>query len=170
MGRPPGSWEGFIDGENKVLNTLVMGTFVGAVDYLTTKKIRSKAYPTETNLNWGFINRYMTDFGYTDAERLALETMDPTIDSLGRGLADAGSITTRDDVDAKIAGLKAGSATQADVLAVIKEIQKQWCINKRGKSTMKNILFTILLALCPGLVMAYSGSSQITASRSMSSV
>jgi hypothetical protein len=40
---------------------------------------------------------------------------------LGRGLADAGSVTTRDDVDAKIAGLKAGSATQADVLAVIKK-------------------------------------------------
>ena len=117
----PGSWEGFIENESKVLNTLVMGTFVGAVDYLTTKKIRVKAYPSETNLNWGFINRYMTDFGYTDAERVALETMDPTTDPLGRGLADAGSTTTRDDVDAKIAGLKAGSATQADVLAVIKK-------------------------------------------------
>jgi hypothetical protein len=120
----PGSWEGFIEGESKVLHTLVMGTFPGAVDYLTTKKIRVKAYPSETNLNWGFINRYMTDFGYTDAERSALDTMDPNADPQGRGLCEVGAapiVTSRGQVDAKIGDYRAGTATQADVAAVIKK-------------------------------------------------
>jgi hypothetical protein len=120
----PGSWGGAVD-NGAVLSTFVMGTFPGAVDYLTAVKVRNQLYPINSDgtVNRTLVNRFMTDFGYTDAERTALETMDPNSDSLGRGFADATQVvfaTSRSDVDAKITSNKAGKSTVADVRGVIK--------------------------------------------------
>ena len=120
----PGSWGGAVD-NGAVLNTFIMGTFPGAVDYLTAVKVRNQLYPINSDgtVNRTLINRYMTDFGYSDAERVALETMDPNADSKGRGFADASAVvyaTSRGDVDGKITANKAGSASTADVRGTIK--------------------------------------------------
>jgi hypothetical protein len=86
----PGSWGGAVN-NGAVQNTIVMGTFPGAVDYLTATKVRANLYPNidTNNCNIGLINQYLTGFGYTDTERTTLETMDPNADLRGRGFVDA---------------------------------------------------------------------------------
>jgi hypothetical protein len=86
----PGSWGGQVN-NGAVLHTLVMGTLAGPVDYLTATKIRTKLYENTdaNNCNITYINQYMTEFGYTEDERLALDTMDPKADAKGRGFVDA---------------------------------------------------------------------------------
>jgi hypothetical protein len=49
---------------DKRLDRLVMGTFSGAVDYLTAKKIREPLM----GANHGPIDRFVADFGYTEKE------------------------------------------------------------------------------------------------------
>jgi hypothetical protein len=120
----PGSWGGAVN-NGAVLSTFIMGTFPGAVDYFTAVKVRSQLYPIDSDgtVNRSLVNRYITDFGYTDAERIALETMDPNADALGRGFVDASAVvyaTSRGDVDKKVTANKAGTASTADVRGTIK--------------------------------------------------
>jgi hypothetical protein len=56
---------------DKRLDRLVMGTFSGAVDYLTVKKIRE---PLQ-GMPHGPIDRFITDFGYTEQEMGELITV-----------------------------------------------------------------------------------------------
>jgi hypothetical protein len=53
------------------LDRLVMGTFSGAVDYLTAKKIREPLM----GVTHGPIDRFLTDFGYTENEKFEWETV-----------------------------------------------------------------------------------------------
>lgn len=120
----PGDWGGGVN-NGDVLHTLVMGTFPGATDYLTTKKIRTRMY---NDFNVPLVDQFLTDFGYTDAERIALDTMDPNVDLKGRGLGDANNwvaLASRDDVDTKIADHADGVATTANVKTVIKDYRLQ---------------------------------------------
>ena len=68
-------------------HTIVMGTFGGAVDYLTTKKIR------EEEMSWTSdhpddIDLHITGYGYSDTERENLTTLSPEQNE-GRGWVDA---------------------------------------------------------------------------------
>jgi hypothetical protein len=117
-GGKPGDWAGSVEAGAE-LNTLTMGTLAGPLDYLTTKKVRTKKY---NDFNVGLVNTFMTAFGYTDAERTALDTMNPATDPQGRGFVDASgsvAITSRTDVDKKIRDHKTGAATSDDVKATI---------------------------------------------------
>jgi hypothetical protein len=49
---------------DKKLDSLVMGTFSGAVDYLTVKKIREPLM----GVAHGNVERFLTDFGYAENE------------------------------------------------------------------------------------------------------
>ncbi|MBN1982292.1 MAG: DUF362 domain-containing protein [Chitinivibrionales bacterium] len=51
---------------------LVMGTFGPAVDYLTVKKIREPVM-NAINHDQALVQRYLTDFGYTEAQVLTLD-------------------------------------------------------------------------------------------------
>jgi hypothetical protein len=116
----PGDWTGGVN-DGAVLHTLVMGTLAGPVDYYTAKKIRTRIY---TDFNVTRVNEFVEGFGYSAAERAALDTMDPNTDPAGRGLVDAANVafaTSRGQVDAKIGDYQAGSATQPDVLSTIKK-------------------------------------------------
>lgn len=68
-------------------HTIAMGTFGGAVDYLTTKKIR------EEDMSWTSdhpddIDLHITGYGYSDTERENLTTLSPEQNE-GRGWVDA---------------------------------------------------------------------------------
>ncbi len=68
-------------------HTVAMGTFGGAVDYLTTKKIR------EEEMSWtsdhpADIDLHITGYGYSDTERANLTTLSPEQNE-GRGWVDA---------------------------------------------------------------------------------
>jgi hypothetical protein len=65
---------------------LVIGTFGGAVDYLTIKKIREPLMNAVHNPT--AVNRFITDFGYSDQERLDLTAKTPEQNN-GRGWVDA---------------------------------------------------------------------------------
>jgi hypothetical protein len=67
--------------------TLVMGRFGGAVDYLTEKKIRDELmkYPSSRQDD---INHFITGYGYTNAQRLALTQKTPAQNN-GRGWVNA---------------------------------------------------------------------------------
>jgi hypothetical protein len=56
---------------DKQLDRLVMGTFSGVVDYLTAKNIREPLM----GASHGPIDRFVTDFGYTEKEMTGWETM-----------------------------------------------------------------------------------------------
>lgn len=77
---PVGDWSVFPD---KALYYLVMGTFGPAVDYLTTRKIRIELMKCTTHPDAG-LNRFITDFGYSDADRQNLTALTPDKNS-GRG-------------------------------------------------------------------------------------
>jgi hypothetical protein len=62
---------------------LVMGTFGPAVDYLTTRKIRIELMKCTTHPD-ADLNRFITDFGYSDADRQSLTALAPDKNS-GRG-------------------------------------------------------------------------------------
>jgi hypothetical protein len=62
---------------------LVMGTFGPAVDYLTTRKIRIDIMKCTAHADAG-LNRFITDFGYSDAERQDLTMLAPDKNA-GRG-------------------------------------------------------------------------------------
>jgi hypothetical protein len=118
----PGDWTGNVN-SGAVLHTLVMGTLPGPVDYYTAKKIRTKLY---NDFNVTRVNEFVEGFGYSAAERAALDTMNPNTDPAGRGFVDASGVTppppagtTRDTIDAKIAARKTGAATDADVRTAI---------------------------------------------------
>jgi hypothetical protein len=114
----PGDWTGNVDGGAE-LYTLVMGTLAGPVDYYCTKKIRTKKY---NDFNVTRVNEFVEGFGYTAAERTALDTMNPATDPQGRGFVDASgtvAITSRTDVDKKIRDHKTGSATSDNVKTTI---------------------------------------------------
>jgi hypothetical protein len=53
------------------LDRLVMGTFSGAVDYLTAKKIREPLM----GVTHGPIDRFLSNFGYTENEITGWETV-----------------------------------------------------------------------------------------------
>jgi hypothetical protein len=53
------------------LDRLVMGTFSGAIDYLTAKKLREPLM----GVTHGPINRFITEFGYTENEMTGWETV-----------------------------------------------------------------------------------------------
>ncbi|HUI92439.1 MAG TPA: DUF362 domain-containing protein [Chitinivibrionales bacterium] len=61
----------------------VMGTFGPAVDYLTTRKIRIDIMNCTTHPD-ADLNRFITDFGYADADRQSLTTLTPD-QNFGRG-------------------------------------------------------------------------------------
>jgi hypothetical protein len=114
----PGDWVGGVD-SGAQLQTLVMGTLAGVVDYFTTNKVRIRKY---NDWNVTRVNEFVEGFGYTAAERAALDTMDPNADSKGRGFVDAATYTagtSRGDVDRKIRDHKSGSATSDAVKGVI---------------------------------------------------
>jgi hypothetical protein len=77
---PVGDWSAIPD---TPLYYLVMGTFGPAVDYLTTRKIRIDLMHCTTHPDAG-LNRFITDFGYTDADRQSLTTLTPD-KNFGRG-------------------------------------------------------------------------------------
>jgi hypothetical protein len=81
----PTDWGGGVN-DGAVQHTIIMGTFAGATDYLTTTKLRVKMYQ---DFKVDRVNQFITDFGYTAAERTALDTMDPVADAKGRGWYDA---------------------------------------------------------------------------------
>lgn len=67
--------------------TLVMGRHGGAVDYLTEKKVRDKIMNCPSSRQ-DDINLFITGYGYTDAERLALTQKTPA-QNKGRGWVNA---------------------------------------------------------------------------------
>jgi hypothetical protein len=82
----PRSYLGTIE---KPLQTLIMGVFPGAVDYLTTRKIRERVYPMNPiNINESIVNSYIENFGYTSEERKMLDDINPETDPQGRGLVE----------------------------------------------------------------------------------
>jgi hypothetical protein len=87
----PGDWKGEVrDGD--VLNTLVMGTFAGATDYLITKKLRPFAdgtYPGYNDFNVPRVDEFLTAFNYSKGDLEALDAMNPRTDPRGRGWANA---------------------------------------------------------------------------------
>jgi hypothetical protein len=68
---------------NMALYYLVMGTFGPAVDYLITRKIRIDLMKCTTHPD-ADLNRFITDFGYSDTDRQALTTLTPD-KNFGRG-------------------------------------------------------------------------------------
>jgi plastocyanin len=65
---------------------LVMGTFSPAVDYLTVKKLREGMMSAQHNAT--YVNRLMTDFGYTQTDMTDVLTKKPE-DIGGKGWVDA---------------------------------------------------------------------------------
>ena len=132
----PGSWAGDVN-VGAVQSTLVMGTFPGAVDYLTATKVRALLYPNTdaNNCNIGLINQYLTGFGYTDAERTALETMDPKTDSKGRGFVDAAAWKPGVTETLRPAGSNAAlGATQVSLVVAGSEVRLNLAANDAVQS------------------------------------
>ena len=77
---PVGDWSAI---PTTALYYLVMGTFGPAVDYLTTRKIRIELMKCTTHPD-ADLNRFITDFGYSDADRQSLTALAPDKNS-GRG-------------------------------------------------------------------------------------
>jgi hypothetical protein len=95
----PLGWQGHVtDGNNT--NSIAMSTFAGAVDYVSTMKIRSLKFHAGTDVNSGWnqtlVDRFITDFGYAAAAKTTVMT---PVTGAGQGLYDAGPIilpTTQD--------------------------------------------------------------------------
>ncbi len=84
----PGDWSGGVLPGSE-LYTLTMGTLAGPVDYYTTKKVRTLVY---NDFNVALVNTFVTAFGYSDAEQVALDALgSPDDDPQGRGFVNAGS-------------------------------------------------------------------------------
>jgi hypothetical protein len=78
-----GSWAGDASNNNNA-NSIVMGTFAGAVDYVATRLIRMPKLPG--GINTGIVDQFLTKFGYTaaDGTTITTKTTGP-----GKGLVDA---------------------------------------------------------------------------------
>lgn len=77
---------------DSVPGVLVMGVHAGAVDYLTTKKVREDIMgvnPSYSNYT-SDQNHFITGYGYSDTERSNLTSLDPG-DNSGKGWVDAAS-------------------------------------------------------------------------------
>jgi hypothetical protein len=86
----PGDWGGtIVNGANA--NSIVMGTFAGAVDYVGTMKIRASktGYNDPANVNQTIVGGFITQFGYAAA---AKTTVMAPVTGAGQGLVDASLI------------------------------------------------------------------------------
>jgi hypothetical protein len=83
-----GDWAGGTQNGNNA-NSIVMGTFAGAVDYVATKVIRIPKIPG--GINSGIVDQFLTKFGYTTADGTTITTI--TKDT-GKGLVDASNWQT----------------------------------------------------------------------------
>jgi hypothetical protein len=84
----PGDWAGGVSNNNNA-NSIVMGTFAGAVDYVATLKIRNvkfKAGSATPAWNQNVVTQFMTKFGYTAAD---ITTIMTETTAAGKGLVDA---------------------------------------------------------------------------------
>ncbi len=77
-----GDWSGAIDNGND-LYSIAMGTFPGAVDYVSTMKIRAKKFG-----NWyqPIVDKFITGYGYSAAD---ITTLMAAASGAGKGLVDA---------------------------------------------------------------------------------
>jgi hypothetical protein len=78
------------DGKNG--NSIVMGTFPGAVDYVATMKIRIAKYAA-TTWNQPIVDKFVTGYGYADAAKTTVMTS-VAANVAGPGLVDASGIIT----------------------------------------------------------------------------
>jgi hypothetical protein len=85
-------WAGAASNGNNA-NTILMGTFAGALDYVGTKLIRIPKLPAGINLT--IVDQFMTKFGYTAADITTIMT-ETTV--AGKGLVDASKITMDETV------------------------------------------------------------------------
>jgi hypothetical protein len=79
-----GDWSGGISNGNDI-RSIAMGTFPGAVDYVSTMKIRTKKIAAST-WNQAIVDKFMTGFGYSagDITAVSTETTGP-----GKGMVNA---------------------------------------------------------------------------------
>jgi hypothetical protein len=88
-----GDYNGGINNGNNG-NSLTMGTFPGAVDYVTTMKIRVTKFAAST-WNQPIVDRFITGYGYaTTAITKVMTPIGPTV--AGGGLVDAGTTNVID--------------------------------------------------------------------------
>jgi hypothetical protein len=101
----PGDWAGSA-GNNNNANSIVMGTFAGAVDYVAALKIRSPKFPAGTGSpawNQTIVTQFMTKFGYTTAD---ITTIMTETTAAGKGLVDASKIAVNEIVPHNFANLE----------------------------------------------------------------
>jgi len=83
----PGDWSGGISNGNNA-NTIVMGTFAGAVDYVATMKVR--VGKGMGGWNQGIVDGFVTGFGYAATAKTTVMT---AVTGPGQGLVDASKTT-----------------------------------------------------------------------------
>jgi hypothetical protein len=90
-----GDWSGGINDGNNA-NSIVMGTFAGAVDYVGTMKIRASnsnfhaGTSQATGWKQSVVDQFMTNFGYTAADLTTIMTPQT---GAGKGLVKAGAVS-----------------------------------------------------------------------------
>jgi hypothetical protein len=85
----PGDWSGGISNGNDQ-RTIVMGTFAGAVDYVTTNVIRKPKFSSSTN--YSVVDQFLSKFGYSAATDGA--TLKALTTGSGKGLVNAADYIT----------------------------------------------------------------------------
>jgi len=83
-----GTWTGSIT-NGKNANSIVMGTFAGAVDYVGTMKIRQQKFAAST-WNQTIVDGFITGYGYPASAKTTVMT---PVTGAGQGLVDASTVT-----------------------------------------------------------------------------
>jgi hypothetical protein len=101
------SWEGATQDANHA-DTIVMGTFSGAVDYVSTMKFRALKFHAGTDVNTGWnqplVDMFVTGFGYP-ASALSTVMTPVAVGTSGPGLVDASAVSAHIPYKSENSGL-----------------------------------------------------------------